>query len=51
MSSPHRYTFIERESIPDPDGANDAYWVTHSSYGKESIYSEDSPSPYASSSP
>lgn len=46
MQSPHRYTFIEKVEIESPRGRNDASWITHTSYAKESIYTKETPSPY-----
>ena len=45
MNPVHKYTFLDRESVEDK-GRNDGWWVTHTSYGRESVYSTESPSPY-----
>lgn len=46
MSNKFSFTFLTRTQILEPRGNNDAWWIDHSSYGKEHVYSEDSPSPY-----
>ena len=47
MNGPRHYTYVSIDPIEsDQQGRNPSYWVTHVSYGKESEYSKDSPSPY-----
>ena len=40
------FTFMTRDKVLQPRGINDAWWINHSSYGKEHLCTEDSPSPY-----
>ncbi len=46
MSTKQWFTVASREKVLFPRGVNDAWWIEHSSYGKESVFSEESPSPY-----